>query len=71
MSLMVTLYPPSDGLKVFASQQGQVTLQGERYPKMQVLSVQEMLTKEERPKLPPVDPRYLVGDTQTRFAMAT
>ena len=70
MSLMVTLYPPSDGLRVFATQQGQVTLGGERYPKMQILSVQEMLTKEERPKLPPVDPRYFVGDTQTRFAMA-
>ena len=37
---------------------------------MQVLSVQEMLTKQARPKLPPVDPRYFVGDTQTRFAMA-
>ena len=70
MSLMVTLYPPSEGLRVFATQQGQVTLRGERYPKMQILSVQEMLTREERPKLPPPDPRYLVGDTQTRFAIA-
>lgn len=69
MSLMVTLYPPSDGLRLFARQQGNVTLQRERYPKMQVLSVQEMLTKEERPKLPPVDPRYIVGDTQTRLAL--
>ena len=70
MSLMVTLYPPSDGLRVFATQQGQITIRGQRYPKMQVLSVQEMLTKKEYPKLPPVDPRYFVGDTQTRFAMA-
>ena len=70
MSLMVTLYPPRENLRVFARQQGDVTLRGERYPKMQVLSVQEMLTKQARPKLPPVDPRYLVGDTQTRFAMA-
>ena len=71
MSLMVTLYPPRDDLRTFAARQGRVTLQGERYPKMQILSVQEMLTKEERPKLPPPDPRSLVGDTQTRFAMAT
>ena len=71
MSVMVTLYPPSEGLRMFATQQGQVTLRGEHYPKMQILSVQEMLTREERPKLPPPDPRSLVGDTQTRFAMAT
>ena len=70
MSLMVTLYPPNDNLRVFARQQGGVTIRGERYPKMQVLSVQEMLTKADRPKLPPVDPRYFVGDTQTRLAMA-
>ena len=69
MSLMVTLYPPSDTLRVYAAQQGQVTLRGEKYPKMQVLSVQEMLTKQTRPKLPPVDPRYFVGDTQTRLAV--
>ena len=69
MSLMVTLYPPRDSLRVFASQQGRVSLRGEDYPRMQVLSVQEMLTKEERPKLPPVDPRYFVGDTQTRMAI--
>ena len=70
MSVMVTLYQPSEGLKVFARQQGHVTLRGERYPKMQVLSVWEMLTKDVRPKLPPVDPRYFVGETQTRFAIA-
>ena len=69
MSLMVTLYPPREPLRVYARQQGDVTLRGERYPLMQVLSVQEMLTKQARPKLPPVDPRYFVGDTQTRFAM--
>ena len=69
MSLMVTLYPPRENLRLFAAQQGRVTLRGEEYPRLQVLSVQEMLTKQERPKLPPVDPRYFVGDTQTRFAM--
>ena len=70
MSVMVTLYDPSENLKVYAAQQGQVTLRGERYPKMQVLSVWEMLTREVRPKLPPVDPRYFVGDTQTRLTLA-
>lgn len=69
MSLMVTLYPPRETLRVYARQQGDVTLRGERYPRMQVLSVQEMLTKQTRPKLPPVDPRYFVGDTQTRLAL--
>ena len=67
MSLMVTLYPPNDTLRLYALQQGQVKLRGDGYPKMQVLSVQEMLTKQVRPKLPPVDPRYFVGDTQTRL----
>ena len=71
MSLMITLYPPTEGLRVYAAQRGKVTLRGEEYPRMQVLSVQEMLTKQERPKLPPVDPRYFVGDTQTRFAVAS
>ena len=70
MSVMVTLYPPRDALRVFAAQQGTVKLRGEQYPRMQVLSVQEMLTKHTRPKLPPVDPRYFVGDTQTRLALA-
>ena len=71
MSLMVTLYPPRETLRVYARQQGDVTLRGERYPRMQVLSVQEMLTKQVRPKLPPVNPRYFVGNTQTRMAMTT
>ena len=71
MSLMITLYPPRETLRVYARQQGDVTLRGKRYPRMQVLSVQEMLTKQTRPKLPPVDPRYFVGNTQTRLAMAT
>ena len=70
MSLMVTLYPPNESLRVYARQQGDVTLRGERYPRMQVLSVQEMLTKRARPKLPPVDPRYFVGNTQTRMTIA-
>ena len=69
MSLMVTLYPPSEPLRVYAAQQGLVTLRGNDYPKVQVLSVQEMLVKHVRPKLPPVDPRYFVGDTQTRLAI--
>ena len=34
---------------------------------MQALSVEEMLLNGDRPKLPPVDPRSLVGDTQTRM----
>lgn len=67
MSVMVTLYPPPDNLRVFARQQGDVTLGKVRYPVMQVLSVQEMLTKGERPKLPPVDDRILVGETQMRI----
>jgi len=70
MSLMVTLYPPREALRVYAARQGRVTLRGDDYPRMQVLSVQEMLTKQARPKLPPVDPRYFVGDTQTRFAIS-
>ena len=69
MSLMITLYPSTEALRVYASQQGKVTLRGEEYPKMQVFSVQEMLTKQVRPKLPPVDPRYFVGNTQTRLAV--
>ncbi|MCY3692397.1 MAG: hypothetical protein OXH30_10415, partial [Chloroflexi bacterium] len=64
------LYPPRESLRVYAAQQGRVVLRGDDYPRMQVLSVQEMLTKQERPKLPPVDPRYFVGDTQTRFAIS-
>ena len=70
MSLMVTLYPPRDSLRLFARKQGKVTLRGKQYPKMQILSVQEMLTKGERPLLPPADPRSLVGDTQTRFSIS-
>ena len=70
MSLMVTLYPPRDSLRLFARKQGKVTLRGKQYPRMQILSVQEMLTKGERPMLPPADPRSLVGDTQTRFSIS-
>ncbi len=70
MSVMITLYPPRESLRVYATQQGRVTVRGEDYPVMQVLSVQEMLTKRVRPKLPPVDPRYIVGDTNTRLALA-
>jgi site-specific DNA-methyltransferase (adenine-specific) len=72
MSLMVSLYPPPNSLRVFAAQQGHVTITTDEeglveYPVMQVLSVQEILQKGERPKLPPIDPRSLVGNTQTRF----
>ena len=66
MSLLVCLYPPPRNLRTFADQQGRVPLRGEEYPVLQVLSVEEMLTKGERPKLPPVDPRSLVGPSQTR-----
>ena len=72
MSIMVSLYPPPESLRVFAAEQGRVTLhtrEGGRqeYPKMQALSVQEMLQHAERPVLPPVDPRSLVGDTQDKM----
>ena len=71
MSLMVSLYPPPESLRMFAMRQGRVTLTTNEsgrteYPRMQVLSVEEMLRRGERPKLPLVDPRSLVGNTQTR-----
>ena len=74
MSLLVSLYPPPESLRVFAAQQGRVTLNtreaGRReYPVMQALSVQEMLQNDERPTLPPVDPRSLVGNTQDRMVL--
>ena len=74
MSIMVSLYPPPESLRVFAAQQGRVTLTTDKegtvsYPRMQVLSVEEMLRHGERPKLPPVDPRSLVGDTQDKMLM--
>ncbi len=74
MSIMVSLYPPPDSLRVFAAEQGRVTLTTHeegtaQYPRMQVLSVEEMLRHGERPKLPPVDPRSLVGDTQDKMLM--
>ncbi len=72
MSIMVSLYPPNESLRVFAAEQGRVTITTQEegaveYPRMQVLSVQEMLLHGERPKLPPVDPRSLVGDTQSKI----
>ena len=72
MSIMVSLYPPPESLRVFAAEQGRVTLTTNEggaveYPRMQVLSVEEMLRHGERPKLPPVDPRSLVGDTQDKM----
>lgn len=74
MSLMVSLYPTTDSSRAFAAQQGRVTLTtleggAQEYPVMQALSVQEMLQHDERPKLPPVDPRSLVGDTQDRLVL--
>ena len=41
----------------------------DEYPKMQVFSIEEMLTKEERPKLPPVHPRALLGKTQSNVVI--
>ena len=72
MSMMVSLYPPAASLRAYAAAQGEVAIrtreEGLRaYPRMQALSVREMLEKDERPLLPPPDPRYLVGDTQTRL----
>ena len=74
MSIMVSLYPPPRALRVFAAEQGRVTITTQEegavdYPRMQVLSVEEMLRHGERPKLPPVDPRSLVGDTQDRMLL--
>ena len=69
MSIMVSLYPPPYNLRTFAAEQGRVELHGVDYPVMQTLSVEDMLTKGDRPKLPPVDPRSLVGNTQTRMVM--
>ena len=74
MSIMVSLYPLSEAVRVFAAQQGRVTLHTrdggrQEYPVMQALSVQEMLQRETRPALPPVDPRALVGDTQDRMVL--
>ena len=71
---LVSLYPPPESLRVFAAEQGHVTLtttEGGRsaYPRMQVLGVEEMLRHGERPKLTPVDPRSLLGDAQTRLAL--
>ncbi len=72
MSMMVSLYPPAGSLRAFAAAQGEVEIRTEEeglraYPRMQALSIQEMLQRDERPMLPPVDPRSLVGDTQTRM----
>ena len=75
MSIMVSLYPPPESVRTFAAQQGRVTLHTrdagrQEYPVMQELSVQEMLQRDERPELPPVDPRALVGDTQDKMVFA-
>ena len=72
MSLMISLYQPPESLRVFAAQQGRVTITTREkgtveYPVMQAISVQEMLQRDERPALPPVDPRSLVGDTQDKM----
>ncbi len=74
MSLMVSLYPPPNSLRVFATEQGRVSITTNEegtvdYPVMQVLSVQDILLKGERPKLPPVDPRSLVGNTQEKLVI--
>ena len=74
MSVMVGLYAPSESLRTFAAQQGQVSITTAEsgavdYPVMQVLSVEEMLVRDERPKLPPADPLSLVGNTQNKMVM--
>ena len=74
MSIMVSLYPPPESVRVFAARQGRVTLRTrdagrQEYPVMQALSVQEMLQRDTRPALPPVDPRALVGDTQDKMLL--
>ena len=75
MSIMVSLYPPPESVRVFAARQGRVELHTrdagrQEYPVMQALSVQEMLQRDARPALPPVDPRALVGDTQDKMLLA-
>ena len=72
MSMMVSLYPPASSLRTYAAAQGEVPIRTHEdglraYPRMQALSVKEMLEKDERPLLPPADPRSLVGDTQTQM----
>lgn len=72
MSMLVSLYPPAGSLRTFAAAQGEVAVRTREdglraYPRMQAVSVQEMLQRDERPALPPVDPRSLVGNTQTRM----
>ena len=69
MSLMVSLYEPPRHLRVFAAEQGRIELHGDDYPVLQAVSVKEMLVKGDSPKLPPGDPRSLVGDTQTRMVL--
>ncbi len=74
MSIMVSLYSPPESLRTFAAQQGRITLTTRElgavdYPVMQVLSVEDMLLHGERPKLPPVDPRSLVGNTQDKMLL--
>ena len=69
MSLMVSLYAPAKNLRTFAAQQGRVVLADDEYPVMQIFSVEEMLTHGDLPKLPPVDPRSLVGATQTKMVL--
>lgn len=58
MALMVTLYPSSRQLIAYARQQGQVSISTEdagtkSYPKLQIISVQEMLAWGKWPVLPP------------------
>ena len=57
---------------MYAAEQGRVMLTTNEdgaveYLRMQVLSVEEMLRHGERPKLPLVDPRSLVGETQDKM----
>ena len=57
MAVMVTLYRSSDSLQQFARDQGRVTLAAEEntpkdYPKMQIISVEEMLRQDRWPELP-------------------
>ena len=58
MAIMVTLYPSSKALWEYAQQQGQVSLSFgtagvSQYPKLQLISVFEMLQEGKRPLLPP------------------
>lgn len=72
MSILVTLYGPSIRLKEHAFRQGMVSLrnaQGNQqlYPRVQAVSVEEILTKNAKVQLPPVDQAKTQTQRNHRF----